>query len=424
MISNVYNYYMSQYGSKTYNRHNTHKKDELRDVYNNIVKLNRLSPFYDVDISEESQKFAIDIKENAMALFDVTADLTDASNGDMTFKSIAESDRPDNVAVEYIGDNQTAGAGKNFTIGVKQLATPQINTGNYLSQHARSLFSGTYSFDVDIASITYELQFSVNDKENNRNVQDKLARLINNSNIGLTAEVVTNNDNRSALRITSNMTGVGDKPAIFQISDDNTTALNGAVDVLGLNNTTHYPSNAVFELNGSEKVSASNSFTVDRRFEVTLMKVNEPGEYATIGLKQNLDSLIDSIHDLADGYNKISLLAQSSNSSGSRKLASDLSYIAVRHHDALTSNGLSFSEDGMISVDDERLKESTNEDLLKTLSDLTLFKNDLQKKANDIMINPMEYINKAVVSYKNPAHPTGDTYSTSLYSGMIYNNYC
>ena len=40
------------------------------------------------------------------------------------------------------------------------------------------------------------------------------------------------------------------------------------------------------------------------------------------------------------------------------------------------------------------------------------------------MINPMEYISKSIISYKNPARPTADTYTTSIYSGMIYNGYC
>lgn len=424
MISNVYNYYMSEYGAKPYNKHNTHKKDELRDVYNSIVKINRASPFYDIDVSEESQKFAIDIKENARELFDVTADLTDATNGDMTFKSIAESDKPDYVDVEYIGENETAGVNKKFTIGVRQLATPQVNTGEFLSQNARNLFTGTYSFDVDIASITYELQFNVNDKETNRNIQDKLSRLINNSNIGLKAEVIVNNKNKSALQITSNMTGVGDKPAIFRISDDKASALNGSVIAFGLDNTTQYPSNAIFTLNGDEKISASNTFTVDKKYEITLKKVNEPGEHATIGLKQNLEALIDSIHELADSYNKVTDLVAKGNSSGSRKLASDLAYIATTHNEALTSNGLSVTENGKISVDDDRLRSADNSSLMKTLSDLTKFKNDLQQKANDIMLNPMEYINKAVISYKNPARPSADTYATSIYSGMIYNGYC
>ena len=220
------------------------------------------------------------------------------------------------------------------------------------------------------------------------------------------------------------MTGVGDKPAIFRISDDKASALNGSVIAFGLDNTTQYPSNAIFTLNGDEKISASNTFTVDKKYEITLKKVNEPGEHATIGLKQNLEALIDSIHELADSYNKVTDLVAKGNSSGSRKLASDLAYIATTHNEALTSNGLSVTENGEISVDDDRLRSADNSSLMKTLSDLTKFKNDLQQKANDIMLNPMEYINKAVISYKNPARPSADTYATSIYSGMIYNGYC
>lgn len=103
------------------------------------MKLNRSNPFYDIDLSEESQRYAIDIKENARALFDVTEDLTDAGNGNMTFRSIAESDMPDNVEVEYIGENVHAGSPAKFTIGVRKLATPQTNTGAYLRQNARNL---------------------------------------------------------------------------------------------------------------------------------------------------------------------------------------------------------------------------------------------------------------------------------------------
>ncbi len=425
MISNVYSYYISEYGLRPYNKHNAHKKSELRDIYNNIVKLNRSSPFYNVDVSEESQKLAIDIKETARGLSDITEDLTDASNGSMTFKSIAESDNEDIVHAEYIGDNTSAGSSHEFTLSVKQLAEPQINTGNYLSPSARSLFTGTYSFDVDIASLTYELQFSVKDGENNSDVQNKLARLINNSNIGLTAKVLTNESGRTALSIASNMTGVGDKPVIFNINDTNSTALSGSVDALGLNNTTQYPSNAIFELNGDNKVSSSNVFTVDREFEVTLKNVNEDGDKVTIGLKQNMDSLIDSLHELANGYNNLAVLARNGTSSGSRRLYSDLTAITNTYNDVLNANGLSINDEGLIDVDDDKLREvSAKGSLLDTLQQLGRFKNALGHKASTIMINPMEYINKSVISYKNPARPSGDPYTTSIYSGMMYNGYC
>lgn len=101
-------------------------------------------------------------------------------------------------------------------------------------------------------------------------MQDKLARLINKSNIGLNAQVLVNDSGRSALSVTSNMTGVGDRPVIFRITDNDTSALSGVVDALGLDNTTHYPSNAVFELNGNEKISSSNVFTVDKNTRLPL----------------------------------------------------------------------------------------------------------------------------------------------------------
>lgn len=425
MISNVYNYYMSEYGTKPYSKYNSHKKSELRDVYNNIVKISRSSPFYDVDLSEASQKRAIDIKESARSLSEITEELTDASNGDMTFKSIAKSSNEDVVKALYIGENTSAGTTAEFTLSVDQLATPQVNTGKYLSPAARNLFSGTYSFDVNIGSITYELQFNVKDDENNQDIQNKLARLINKSNIGLNASVDTNQMGMSALKLTSNMTGVGDKPVIFTVTDDDTSSLSGTVDVFGLNNTTNYPSNAVFKLNGETKISSSNNFTVDRQFDITLLDVNKDGEEVTVGLQQNMDSLVESLHELADKYNNLAVLAKNGQGSGSTKLYSDLSGIANNYKDILEQNGMTLNEDGLIDIDDEKLKNDSNQgSLMDTLSQIGRFKNALQNKANSIMINPMEYINKSIISYKNPARPSSDPYTTSIYSGMMYNGYC
>jgi flagellar hook-associated protein 2 len=61
---------------------------------------------------------------------------------------------------------------------------------------------------------------------------------------------------------------------------------------------------------------------------------------------------------------------------------------------------------------------------MSNLSEISKFKNALQKKAKDVMINPMEYISKSIISYKHPTRPSGDTYSTSIYTGMLYNGYC
>lgn len=425
MISNVYSYYMAEYGVRPADRHSTHKKSELRDIYNNIVKISRSSPFFDVDISEESQKLAIDIKEAANKLSNITADLTDASNGNMTFKSIARSSDESVLTANYIGSPQTAGSSKEMDISVKQLATPQVNTGKYLNPRARNLYSGTYSFDVDIGSTEYELQFTVKDEEKNIDVQNKLARLINRSNIGLNATVERNAQDDSALVITSNMTGIGDRPVIFNITDNNTSALSGAVDAYGLNHTTQYPSNAVFTLNGVDKTSTSNNFTIDREYEISLKSINKEGESVTVGLKQNFDSIVDSLEELTAQYNNLTRLAKDSNSSGGRHLYNDMTGVARIYNQTLSSNGITINSDGLLEINHNRLKEASEEGtILNSLSDLSRFKNALQHKAGSIMINPMEYINKTIISYKNPSRPSSDPYMTSLYSGMMYNGYC
>lgn len=424
MISNIYAYYISQYGSRPYSRYNTHKKEELRDVYNNIVRLNRASPFYSMDISEESQKFAIDIKESAGSLAETLSEIDDVISGGISFKSTAVSDDPDTVDADYIGDNTFPDENYGFSIEVRQLATPQVNTGNYVSQTGKGLMPGTYSFDVNIGSITYDLKFMVSDSENNRAVQNKLSRLINNANIGLHSAILTNGINRTAIEITSNMTGIHDRPVIFAISDTEATEQSGAVELFGLDRTTHYPSNAVFSINGNEKISSSNVFTVDRRFELTLKQTHEPGSSATIRLIRDPDSVTDSISRLAECYNGMASLARKSNTFGSRKLLADLSEITTRHHEALLSNGLSVNKEGYMETDKEKIHSLSADGLLSSLSKLGPFKNSLEKKAKDIMINPMEYISKSIISYKNPAHPDGDTYSTSIYTGMLYNGYC
>ena len=41
-----------------------------------------------------------------------------------------------------------------------------------------------------------------------------------------------------------------------------------------------------------------------------------------------------------------------------------------------------------------------------------------------ISLNPMKYVNKTVVAYKNPGHNFANPYVTSNYSGMMFNYYC
>ena len=47
-IDSAYQYYLSTYGTSTVSRYDAHKKSQLRDTYNKIVKINKDSPLYKI----------------------------------------------------------------------------------------------------------------------------------------------------------------------------------------------------------------------------------------------------------------------------------------------------------------------------------------------------------------------------------------
>ena len=44
VVDSAYQYYLSTYANSTVSRYDTHKKSQLRDIYNQIVKINKDSP--------------------------------------------------------------------------------------------------------------------------------------------------------------------------------------------------------------------------------------------------------------------------------------------------------------------------------------------------------------------------------------------
>lgn len=422
MINSIYNYYLTTYANTSLQNKSTHKKSELRDVYNNIVKISKHSPLYKFDVSEDTQRLAIDIKESAYALKDVSEALEPDSLYGMKKKKASSSDE-DKVSAKYIG-NDSSDNNKDFNIQVKQLATPQINTGNFLSQNKMSLPRGSYSFDINIEDYSYELQFKVNDTDTNRSLQDKLSRLINRSDLGLTAGVIENSIGNSSLQLTSVNTGLGFRSEIFSI-DNNIDNPGDIVDYLGLNQITTRPANAEFLLNGMEKSASSNTFTVDKCFEITLND-STGDDTVHVGFKPDFDSLVDSLNDFCSKYNSIVDLAgkRAGNSGDSSRLMKELNTIVKRHKSNLESTGLRIDENSHLSVDYGLVTQAVSEGTIKdSLDVINRFKKDLTSQANNMTINPMNYVDKTMISYPHPVKPFSDPYKTSIYTGMMFNGY-
>ena len=410
MISSVYSYYLSQYGHRMNSKYDTHTRSQLKNTYSKVVKINSQTPVYKLDLSSAAQKYAIDLKENARALENITQDLSDSSSGEMTFKKSAVSSNSDAVSAQYIGDSSLASDDESFDI-VK---------------------AGDYSFDLSINNVTYEFQFSVESSETLNNIQNKLARLINRSNIGLTATIKEDSLGNTAINIESEATGIsGSSPVIFKIepsqnSDKTDVSANAAlISTLGLDRVAQYPSNSIFNINDEERSSMNNLVTINKSYALELSEVTD--NPVTISLKADADSIAESINELVSGYNNlISAANDKANNQfqGTERLHKEITAIARSHKKQLESNGLTLNKDGTISTNKEVLSKAADDNQLsKVFESLNSFKDSIKTKAENIALNPMDYVNNKIIAYKNPTRTYNDPYNLSAYTGMMFNGY-
>lgn len=431
MIGSVYDYYLTTYASKTSGKSDTHKKSELRNIYNNIVKISKSSPLYKVEVSEEIQKYAIDLKENSRALYNSVENLKTYDKDSISQSFASDDDSVLTVTTLNLPDNtdddsdQHRSFTENLRFEVKQLASPQINTGKYLSNTGISLIRGDHYFEATVGESTYEFQINVNEEDNNRSVLEKLNRLINKSKIGIHS-VVLGTDSRSALEITSDNTGHGSSPTQFTINTSSTHRDDTIVSDLGIDTISSLPQNSIFILNGSERISTGNTFTINNQMEITLKGTSKDGNITSVFLRDDIESVLDSVKDLVSTYNNIVDLAKSkSDSSGdSSRLFSEMKRYSKAFKNDLESLGLTFDDDEKLKFDDSIMIQAANEgNVMDSMSRLNNFKDGLISKANDIILNPMKYVDKVMISYPNPVRNYANPYVTSIYSGMMYNGY-
>ena len=82
-------------------------------------------------------------------------------------------------------------------------------------------------------------------------------------------------------------------------------------------------------------------------------------------------------------------------------------------------------ENGTLEIDKAELQNAALSEYAKEdFSSIKNFANSLVRKMNQISINPMDYVDKTVVAYKNPGKNYATPYITSAFSGMLFNYYC
>lgn len=428
VLNTVYNNYLSTYKPPTSNRYDAHKKSELRNVYNSIVKMNKEAPIYLPLDGNVVKDYAIGLKENARELHNTIAALGGLDESTLLSQKAASTSNEEIAQAKFIGSYTAGAPAPSVSLEIDTLASHQENMGKFLPEGTVSLPPDTYSFDVQINDMNYELQFTIGETETNRDVQNRLVRLINNSGIGLKADIVEA-EGRSAIKLSSESTGLpNEKKTIFNISDTSTSRQKGAVDYLGVDYISHPPTNATFRIDGEEHSASSNTFTIGKMFEVTVKSTTPENEPVTIGLKTDVESLTDNVIQLAGGYNKF--LAEMNNflesHPRSKNVIREMNSITRQYGQAFADMGLTIESDGALSVDKGTLNDTfeASEDINDTFQTLKNFSQGLIRKSNQISLNPMNYVEQTVVAYKNPGRNFPNPYVTSAYSGMMFNFYC
>mgnify|MGYP000445869465 FL=1 len=427
ILTNVYNHYLTAYAPKSTTQYDTHKKSELRSIYNSIVKLNKESPWYLETTSRSAQEYAVNLKESARLFHNTVASLGGLDDSQALAKKAAYSSDSGVIAATFVGSTGDDSPVPTLKMQVNSLATSQENMGTYLADGTVGLAPDTYSFDVSINDLNYEFQFNINENDTNKDVQQRLVRLINNADIGIQARLDEGNA-RSSIRLFSQNTGLPEgKSEIFRITDDRTSKTSGAVEYFGLDYISRQPANSSFLLNGEERSTSSNTFTIGKMYEIELKAVSAPDTEVTIGLKTDTESLTDNVSALIGSYNTFISTASSYQSSErlSGRLVREMSRIAAHYQSSMESMGIRLGSDNTLSIDEALLKESaSSSDGSFSYDTLKDFASSLIRKTNQVSLDPMNYVSRTIVAYKNPGHNFASPYVTSAYSGMMFNSYC
>lgn len=428
--------------NKRSSRFAMHDSSELQNLYSTIQWKSRFAPLYLTDPTPRSIAYAIHLKESANNLKQTIGALSD--DDDLFSLKSAYSDNESLASVEYEPDDANGEVPTDFTLEVENFASPQVNTGKYMKANQPvSLSPDSYSFDILTNKLHYELQFNVHEGDTNYELQKKLSRLINNSDIGVSAKVVETRG-LTALEVTSDAYGLpvqGERH--FTITDENTTYRNGIVDYLGLNKNIKEATNAVYSINGNEESSYSNTFNVHGAYHVTLHPENSAADMnsmpdqlaaraaamtkasatsaqnsvAKIGLYPDAESLSNNIETFVDGYNRFmnGVINDETEASLTKLLSKDLHKFLDLHSYNLEKYGISINEDA--TLDYQKGVEITDAAAIKG------FGSQILRKLSAISLDPMEYIDRRICAYSNPNASYPNPYMTSIYTGMLYNNY-
>ncbi|MCM1497934.1 MAG: hypothetical protein NC124_05655 [Clostridium sp.] len=424
-LTNVYNYYSTQVlaaatgGSRANSRFNSHKRDDLKTIYNNMVKQNIHSPFYKFTFSDATQAYAIGIKEAAMALEAESKSLSGQNNSVLDQMTVVSDD--ESVVFASLNGSASEDIPENLSIQVNTLASGQTNVGRYLPSGETSFDAGDYSFGIAVGRNQYTFQLTVHEGDTNQQIQRNLAMSINENNIGVRATIRNNRANEtSALVLRSEAVGLPITNNLY-FHFDETYLENDIAAPLGIDNVESMPSNAEFYINDTLHSSVSNRISLNHTMDIDLLSTSD--KPVSVHLVPDEHKISDKLTDFMDSYNELVDIARNTaNQKGSAKLFRDITGMANRNLEVLKTAGLTIDANGYM----DRLADAdTDSARIQSLFDdeLSEFRRDIKRTTEKMTLNPLNYIDKVIITYPNTTGTYPNPYNPSRYSGLLFNDY-
>lgn len=415
---NIYNHLGTNTVPKK--RTTTHKSSELKAIYTKMAQYNKSSPLYMLSLSDNKQEQIINIKESALSL---RYSIQSFGNPDDDMYSKKTFFSSDNSAVS--GSLKKTGATNipdSLDINIESLATEQVNVSKFMNSNEFSLVPKEHRFTLETLNTSAHFGITVNKGDSNLEVQSKLVNYINNRNIGVNASLIKDGGS-SAIMFTSAETGrpATDDGLHFSFIPDG--AGQNVVNLFELNNVKSLPSNSSFSINGDKHESSSNHISINQAIELDFHKVtNEP---VKVGLVTDSNHALVQLENFTTAYNGLLDISSASKSQiGTRSLGTDISGILSKYKSSMEQIGIITQDDGKLAIDKEQVTQSlANGDFNEFFSNSTSIASDIEKATNRLILDPIAYVNKTIVSYPNAGNKLNNTYTQSLYSGLMYNNY-
>jgi len=429
-LLSVYNHLMQGLIMMRPNRFDAHKKSELQNVYRDIMRLTSEQPLYKVTFDDSAQEYTLGIKNAALSLSSMVKELN-TDDGSSVFKNqILVSDQPDTVDVSLLEGTIVQDIDLPLEVEVSSLSSPQENHGRFVPSNDTPLISGMYNFTIGIEENMYSFQFNVSSGATNLDLQRKLSDFINKTAIGLRTRIVQEPETEeSRLDLIAVAAGSSDGELSFRPADVRfpENAAHGIIEHFGLGQVAFPPANTAFTVNGMYKEVRGHSYLYSNSLTLSIKDVTTSSP-VTISKVTNQEPVVEKIRALTEKYNSVFdfVNERQPNNHRAKKLLYDLGNTMRQFSSDLQACGISVARNGTLALEIEKVYAAAADGSLEKLfSPEHSFSSTVLKKLSDISLNPMDYLTKTVITYPNlTAKKSLNPYISSIYCGLLYNNYC